>query len=61
MMTIHALIKAIIGYNITMDFKLDEIFTLMPELGEEGKQLIQKAYNFAFKAYAGNLRKSGEP
>ncbi|HUC89108.1 MAG TPA: RelA/SpoT family protein [Candidatus Paceibacterota bacterium] len=41
--------------------KLDKIFALIPEINNEGRQLIEKAYNFAYKAHAGTLRKSGEP
>lgn len=38
-----------------------EIFSLVPNITEEEKNLIQKAYDFAKKAHEGELRKSGEP
>ena len=40
---------------------IDKIFSLMKNLKEEDKDLIQKAYNFAQNAHKGQLRKSGEP
>ena len=40
---------------------IDEIISLLPKLKEKDKALIEKAYNFAEKAHAGQLRKSGEP
>ncbi len=38
-----------------------EIIDLMDSPTEKDKELIQKAYDFAFKAHEGQLRKSGEP
>lgn len=40
---------------------LDEIISTIPKLKEKDKNLIIKAYNFAEKAHAGQLRKSGDP
>lgn len=40
---------------------LDEIISLVKNLNEKDKALIEKAYNFAEKAHEGQLRKSGEP
>lgn len=40
---------------------LDEIISLIPDIKEKDKALIEKAYNFAQKAHAGQLRKSGDP
>ena len=41
--------------------EIDEIFNLSQKLKKEDKELIQKAYDFAYKAHEGQLRKSGEP
>ncbi len=41
--------------------KAEEIFSLIHNLRNEDKELIQKAYNFAFIAHKNQLRKSGEP
>jgi len=40
---------------------IDEIITLVKDINEKDKNLIEKAYNFAKKAHDGQLRKSGEP
>jgi GTP pyrophosphokinase len=40
---------------------VDEIISLSPNVKAKDKALIEKAYNFANKAHAGQLRKSGEP
>ncbi len=40
---------------------IDEIYKLIPTATAKGKNLIEKAYNFARKAHEGQLRKSGEP
>lgn len=40
---------------------IDEIFNLIPEIKATDKNLIQKAYDFAYKAHDGQLRNSGEP
>lgn len=40
---------------------VDEIITLVPNISERDKALIEKAYKFAQKAHAGQLRKSGDP
>jgi len=40
---------------------LDEITSLVKDIKEKDKALIEKAYNFAQKAHAGQLRKSGDP
>jgi len=41
--------------------EIEEIFNLSQKLTKEDKELLQKAYNFAYKAHEGQLRKSGEP
>lgn len=40
---------------------IEDIISLKPNIKEEDKDLIEKAYNFAKKAHNGQLRKSGEP
>jgi guanosine-3',5'-bis(diphosphate) 3'-pyrophosphohydrolase len=40
---------------------LDEITSLVKDIKEKDKALIEKAYNFAQKAHEGQLRKSGDP
>lgn len=40
---------------------VEKIISLVPDVSEEGKELIIKAYNFAKKAHEGQLRKSGDP
>src|SRR5665213_72879 len=40
---------------------INEIFSLLPHLTASDRLLIEKAYNFAYKAHSGQLRKSGEP
>ncbi len=41
--------------------KISEILAFIPEKEAKGKMLVERAYNFAFKAHGGQLRKSGEP
>jgi GTP pyrophosphokinase len=41
--------------------KVEEILDLISHLHKEDQDLIQRAYDFAKKAHAGQLRKSGEP
>jgi len=41
--------------------EIKEILSLIPNIKEKDKILIQKAYNFAQKTHEGQLRKSGEP
>lgn len=40
---------------------IDEITSLVKNIKEKDKNLIEKAYNFAQKAHEGQLRKSGDP
>lgn len=40
---------------------IKEIFSLLSNITPEDKALIQKAYDFAYKAHEGHKRKSGEP
>lgn len=40
---------------------IDEIISLVKDIKEKDKNLIEKAYNFAKKAHEGQLRKSGDP
>ena len=40
---------------------LDDITSLVKDIKEKDKALIEHAYNFAQKAHAGQLRKSGDP
>ncbi len=40
---------------------INKIYSKVSNLDEKGKELIEKAYDFAKKAHEGNLRKSGEP
>ncbi len=40
---------------------IDEIISLVPDIKEKDKVLIEKAYKFAQKAHEGQLRKSGDP
>lgn len=40
---------------------LDEITSLVKDIKEKDKALIEKAYNFAQKAHEGQLRRSGDP
>ncbi|HRH27101.1 MAG TPA: RelA/SpoT family protein [Parcubacteria group bacterium] len=40
---------------------IKEIYSLLSNLNPENKALIQKAYDFAYKAHEGHTRKSGEP
>ena len=40
---------------------INEIISLIPNIKSKDKALIEKAYNFAEKAHAGQLRKSGDP
>ncbi len=40
---------------------LDEIISLVHNIKAKDKALIEKAYNFAQKSHAGQLRKSGDP
>ena len=41
--------------------KVEEIFSKIDNLDKKGKDLIEKAYDFAKKSHEGALRKSGEP
>lgn len=41
--------------------KIEEILKFIPNTEAKGKQLIEKAFNFAHKAHDGQKRKSGEP
>lgn len=43
------------------NMQITKIFSVMKEINESDKALIEKAYNFAKKAHTGQLRKSGEP
>lgn len=40
---------------------LKEILSLMGDLKEKDKELLEKAYNFAQKSHEGQLRKNGDP
>lgn len=40
---------------------IDEIISLVKDIKEKDKALIEKAYNFAKKSHEGQLRKSGDP
>ncbi len=44
-----------------MEPDIEEIFSLTKNLKQEEKDLIKKAYDFAYLAHKGQLRKSGEP
>ncbi len=44
-----------------MEKDINEIFALIGEIKPDEKALIEKAYNFAFKAHDGQKRMSGEP
>ncbi|MFA7191938.1 MAG: RelA/SpoT family protein [Candidatus Paceibacterota bacterium] len=44
-----------------MTTDINEIYKIAPRLNDEDKALIQKAYDVAHKAHAGQMRKSGEP
>jgi len=48
-------------YNQKMNMDINKIYSLIKNLDESDKQLIQKAYNFAQNAHKDQLRKSGEP
>lgn len=44
-----------------MDTSPSRIFTLIPEMSDKDRKLIERACAFAKKAHEGQLRKSGEP
>jgi len=44
-----------------MSTDIEKIFSLMKNLKQEDKDLIQKGYDFAYNAHRNQLRKSGEP
>ncbi len=44
-----------------MEKKIEEIITLVGDISQEEKQLLESAYSFSFKAHKGQKRLSGKP